>query len=524
MREHDANKKLPLGFGYAKEYASFVSNAMRSLLATADFSAMMRQTSALTTAHLPTALRTLWRTFGTLLPSGGAKARAIDEELKNNPLVREAIDNGWLEWRDLEGSGSSNDVGMFHGVDSQAITVGKRKDGTERRVSLGDIPFAGAVLRGSERQYASFINMMSAEIYTKIVQSPMWGSKGPSEAQKREIAAYINMANGSAQLGPKGKQAMSTLTSIFWAPKLALSRLQLATGLGIIHPFVSGEKGDMTMRQRGRASAIIALEQARAFLGAAAAGWLLLALLGDDDDKYEMAQAEAMDKALMAMKPRIGSTNLDFSGGVTQWWKLLRMIYTGRKRTATGKEIDLRNTYGRSLTQEIFRFAQGKLNPLASNALALIEGKDYVGNEFGLKQLVGNAAVPLAGQDIWRAATDENNGLARGLLMAPFILAGAGGSTYNSDRFATAKNEFDARQKEYREAMKSGDYARINELRTQFPELKQEGRLSALFEAARKTEAAIKKRRKQGLPENPMLTETLRRQQDAALSAFRSLR
>ena len=522
MREHLKNKETPLGLGYAKEYAQFVSNFMRSLLATADFSAMMRQTAPMTLAHPIKSFKTLFKTFGAMMSS--SKAMTIDRELRNNPLVREALSNKWLEWRTLEGSGGSNDVEMFHGIDAQAITIGKRKDGTERRIALGDIKGLGAVLHASERQYATFINMFSADLYVKMCNSPFFGKSGPTNAQKQMIAAAINMANGSAQLGAKGKQAMAMLTQVFWAPKLAVSRAQMSVGGNILYPFLSGKKSDATMKERGVVAAQMALESIRAWAGAAAAGFLMLSLFGDDDDKYAMEQAEGLSKLLMIMRPRVGSTRLDFTGGVAQWWQLMQMAYTGVKETSTGKKIDLASTYGRSKTSELWRFLQGKLNPLASNTLALWEGKDFVGNEFGWSDLVANSAIPLAGRDIWETALNENNGLGRGLLMAPFILVGAGGTTYDIDRYKAAKDIFKSHSEEYKAALAEKNPAQIESVKAAYSELVQQKRIESLFDKAKKTELLIKRREKKGLAVPQMLRDQLERQKAEALKAFRSVR
>lgn len=522
MREHLKNKETPLGLGYAKEYAQFISNFMRSLLATADFSAMMRQTAPMTMAHPLRAVKTLFKTFGAMMSS--SKAIEIDKELRNNPLIREALNNKWLEWRALEGSGGSDDVEMFHGIDAQAITIGKRKDGTERRIALGDIKGLGTVLHASERQYATFINMFSADLYVKMCNSPFYGKNGPTDAQKQMIAAAINMANGSAQLGAKGKQAMAMLTSVFWAPKLAVSRAQVAVGGNILYPFLSGKKGDATMKERGIVSAQMAIESVKAWVGAAAAGFLMLKLFGDDDDKYAQEQAEGMSKLLMSMCPRIGSTQLDFTGGVGKWWQLMQMAYTGVRETATGKKIDLASTYGRSKTGELWRFLQGKLNPLASNAIALWEGKDFAGNEFGWSELAQNSAIPLAGRDIWEAATNDNNGLGRGLLMAPFILIGAGGSTYDIDRYKTAKETFKSHNEEYESALAENDRARAEDIKEKYPDLVKRKRIEALFDKAKETEQLIKRREKKGLQVPQMLRDRLEKQQADALEAFRAAR
>lgn len=453
-----------------------------------------------------------------------SKAIAIDKELRNNPLIREALNNGWLEWRALEGSGGSDDVEMFHGIDAKAITIGKKKDGTERRIALGDIPYLGKVLHASERQYASYINMISAEIYVDLCNSGIYGKNGPTDAQKQMIAASINMMNGSAQLGAKGKQAMKEAAKVFWAPKLAVSRAQVAVGANVLYPFLAGKKGDATMKERGVVAAQMAIENVRAFLGAAAAGFLMLSLFGDDDDKYAQEQAEGVYKLLKTMRPRIGSTRLDFTGGISGWWELMHKLITGEKENSAGKKIDLDNTYGAGRGDELVRFLRGKLAPFWSNTWSLLTEKNFVGEDYDIKNFAIDAVTPLSARDIWEAASNDNNGLGRGLLMAPFILIGAGGTTYDIDRYKTAKETFKSHNDEYESALEEKDRARAENIKEKYPDLVKRKRIEALFDKAKETEQLIKRREKKGLQVPQMLRDRLAKQQADALEAFRAAR
>ena len=223
----------------------------------------------------------------------------------------------------------------------------------------------------------------------------------------------------------------------------------------------------------------------------------------------------------MTMRPRIGSTKLDFTGGVAQWWQLMQMAVTGVKETAPGKKIDLANTYGRSKSGELWRFLQGKLNPVASNIIALWEGKDFVGNEFGFSELAKNSAIPLAGRDIWESASNEKNGLGRGLLMAPFILIGAGGTTYDIDRSKGASSK--SQKSDYDVARAEVNKNRDKKVSTTTEHLAKR-RVEKLFERAHDTEQIIKRREKKGLQVPQSLRDRLERQKAEALEAFRSSR
>ena len=177
---------------------------------------------------------------------------------------------------------------------------------------------------------------------------------------------------------------------------------------------------------------------------------------------------------------------------------------------------------------DTFRFAQGKFNPLLSNAISLWTGKDYVGQPFGLGNLAINTFVPLGAADITKAFTE--NGLGRGLLLAPFVMFGAGGNTYPLKRYEIAANQFTEVAKSYdavREAKELSDDERsdmLEEIEGDFPELKQRGRIEGKIKNVKFFESEIRKVQKLGAPVPKSLTDGLERAKKEALDYIRKAR
>ena len=177
---------------------------------------------------------------------------------------------------------------------------------------------------------------------------------------------------------------------------------------------------------------------------------------------------------------------------------------------------------------DTFRFAQGKFNPLLSNAISLWTGKDYVGQPFGLGNLAINTFVPLGAADITKAFTE--NGLGRGLLLAPFVMFGAGGNTYPLKRYEIAANQFTEVAKSYdavREAKERSDDERsdmLEEIEGDFPELKQRGRIEGKIKNVKFFESEIRKVQKLGAPVPKSLTDGLERAKKEALDYIRKAR
>ena len=536
MRAHDELMKKPWLWRHGVEYTRFINGLTRGFLATADHSAVMRQMAQLSMGHPILAARVFKNTIGTAFSD--EKAMRINAELLSDPRIKEAVDKGWLNWRNIEAEGNSGDVEMFSSLHSAAITIGRNADGTEKRLALDDIKGVGAVLRGSERIYASYINALSAEIYLALTNADkftarlLFGQNGLTDYTKKEIAARINMANGSAQLdSAKKKQLMNQLTGIFWAPKLALSRLQLAVGWDVIHPLLDNSADFKT---RLRTAGFNAIEHARAKLAMIALGTLMLMLFGDDDDKEKARRAKWYQQFLQAIKPRIGNTTLDFSGGEAGWYQLMAKWATLQKESGTGKKVYFtdqdghKQSFGADIMTDTFRFAQGKFNPLLSNAIALWTGKDYVGQPFGLGDLAVNTFVPLGATDMTEAFVE--NGLGRGLLLAPFIVFGAGGNTYPLKRYEIATNQFTEAVKNYNAILQDKDMDGdekanlVQELERDFPELTQRGRIEGAIGKVKFFQSEIKKAQKAGAPVPQNLTDGLEQAKNETLELIREAR
>ena len=573
MRAHDELMKKPWLWRHGVEYARFVNGLTRGFRATADHSAVLRQMAQLSLSHPKLAAQVFKNTIGTAFSD--EKATRINAELLSDPRIKEAVDKGWLNWRNLEAVGNSGDVEMFSSLHSSAITVGRNADGTERRFSLDDLDLpkkladritkpvseiarglgfdkaartiengrvgVGAILRGSERIYATYINALSAEIYLALINADgftaklMFGQQGLTDFTKKEIAARINMANGSMQVDKEAiKNFLQKMTIVFWAPKLALSRLQLAVGWDVIHPLVADKEGEMDAKTRLRTAGFNAIEHARAKLAMIALGTLMLMLAGDDDDKEKLRRATWFQRFLQVIKPRVGNTTLDFSGGEAGWYQLMSKWVTLEKETGTGKKVYLsdkdghKQSFGADIMNDTFRFAQGKFNPLLSNAIAFWTGEDYVGQPFGLGDFVLNTFVPLGPSDMTEMFVE--NGLGRGLLLAPFVVFGAGGNTYKVKRYEIAVNKFTEAAKEYDAIREDGELSSdersdlLSEMEESIPELKSRGRIEGKIKNVKYFESEIRKVQKSGGAVPKSLTDGLERAKKETLETIREAR
>ena len=103
----------------------------------------------------------------------------------------------------------------------------------------------------------------------------------------------------------------------------------------------------------------------------------------------------------------------------------------------------------------IGRYVQGKTSPWLSELVSLMEGHDYVGNEYTWKDAVMGAAVPLTFEDVKEQL--EQNGIGKSLVTIPLSLLGAGGSTYDRKVYENAVNPFMEAKKTYDAVTDDGD-------------------------------------------------------------------
>lgn len=503
MRADDALRDMPRLVRNSAEYWNFAAAGTRSLLATYDFSAMMRQMAQLTVSHPILAKTAAAKAFSAM--KSPADAQRINDALLDDPVIAEAVEKKWLKWRNIESDGTADDVEMFSNFDTAAITLpgGKRLALGDINVNLfstkvggaivdgtvGKIPYVGHALaeiakmgtadkmKAFERHYATYINALSAEMYKAMVGGGtftarlVFGQNDMTDWTKRELAARINIANGSTNYGTDGSGHSTSeivegisKSGIFWAPKLAISRLSLAVWRDVWRPFVAGKKVNgkevgLGVKDRARVAAVNLVEHMKAKAAMLALGMLVKMLLSDDDDKerskrkaksltewfYKMLNTESVD---------IGDTRIDFSGGERSAEEFLWKMLAGYRMRRDGKVVALRThgdekvSFNESQGKEMWRYLFGKGNPHLTNMWNILNGKNEItGEEFHTWDAVKNAMFPLGIQDV--VSSYAANGAFKGTVAAPLILAGAGGNTYERHREDTLISMFKNDLKEY---------------------------------------------------------------------------
>jgi RNA polymerase sigma factor (sigma-70 family) len=270
----------------------------------------------------------------------------------------------------------------------------------------------------SERAYVGFLNQIRADAFDQITNNLRDADGNISKDTADAIAYYVNVATGRGSVG--GGSGIFDLNNFFFSPRLLSSRFEYLFHTPLIKALGKGDR---------KAAAYIAKEYAKFYL---AAGVI-----------YSLAQAagagiETDPRSTDFMKIRLGNIRFDLLGGLSQVATLFSRLYTGQKKSITGKLTDIRRSNpnekmqfgGDKATDLVWRFVKNKANPILGTAFNLLDGEDITGKYFGPKEaLLGY--LPMSGSDI--ASAIKEAGPFSGTALGLFNLLGARMQVYSDD-------------------------------------------------------------------------------------------
>lgn len=437
LRREAADARKPKFVRFMGDAYRFVDGVWKMATASLDFTQVGNQTGTILMAHPGIVAANFAKTISAF--KSRIDAENIELDLLSDASVKEAVDNGWLRWKKVSDSTSRGErVELFDAIDKPFTLGGKA-------IRLTDIPFYGTAIENSDRLYATYINAVSASLYSTIVNDPKLFPGGATVFQKKMLCDMINVMNGSGTLAKDNRRMLG---KVFWAPGLVDSQLKRLIGYQIWHPWTASaeEDGSGTFKERLAMSRIGLGEFVRSNLGAILLGSLLMALFSTDDQKDEFAHAGPVKRLQMLVAPRIRHTQLDLTGGSVAFLRLGNRLVTGAYETATGKQAKVRDMFG-----EVAHFAKGRLTPLVSNAFSALSGKDYTGQDYGAAELLLSfAPISLrdAGHSIYENGI-EDRAWATAFLGAGLTMFGIGKGTYRKDDYAILSNRFLDSQREY---------------------------------------------------------------------------
>jgi hypothetical protein len=320
---------------WLKEWATLP----RSLMATADMSYGLRQGLLPSFAHPKIAANAWTKAFKSFFSQNTADQ--TDLAMRDHPLFSEIVRLGTHF--------SSLDSAIENRTEFFASNLAEK------------IPGFGAVVRASERNMVTGINMLRMGLMTDFL------TKHPdaSEQAKQAYAKYVNVATGRGEAKVLDRAA-EELSLVFFAPRFAVSRIQapFMAAQNMKHPELRKEMTKQWASYLGTGLTVLAL--------AKMAG----AEVGDDPEDSDFGKI-IID----------GNKRIDIWGGVQQPMRILaKAVKGGTERLSDGEtDVDTINDIG--------RFLRYKLSPPMLMMNEMISGKDAIGRDVESRD-IGGVEIP----------------------------------------------------------------------------------------------------------------------------------
>lgn len=365
-------------------------NTARTLKATADMSATLRQGLALVARRPIEGIKAFDKSFGATFSR--TKAEQIDTAIRS-------ADHHYIREKS----------GLF------LPDIGSAKINAREEMFMAQwiekVPGVGAVVKASNRHMVTFLNLMRTSAFDQFLM------KYPN-ATPRELKAWanwVNIASGRGDLGRASAIANELSLGIF-APRFAASRIET--------PFMAFKNWKHPRVRKEIAKDYAAL----AGLGGTALGLAHLAgfEVGLDPRSPDFG------------KIRVGDTRIDIWGGFQQPARLITRIGLGAtdKAGLTGKQLTEREKDIDPI-ELVSRFAAFKLAPSITVPTELYRGRSIVGEPMTPTETAIRSVTPMVYDDIFDAYRRDGLGVATASGVFNFL--GVGTNTYEDSETQTRK-------------------------------------------------------------------------------------
>jgi hypothetical protein len=260
-------------------------------------------------------------------------------------------------------------------------------------------------VRASERAYITFLNKLRADSFDALVDRLQAKGTPLTDLELQAVGNFVNVSTGRGNMGNHAAAA-ETLATVFFSPRLVVSRFQLVTG--------------QPLRKAGsaRVARAVAAEYA-GFLGGLAVVYALANMAG--------AEIETDPRSSDFGKLRFGNTRVDPLAGLAQVSVLLSRLGTGEKKTLSGKVLPIRGEvpYGADTSADVIaRFLRSKLSPVAGAAVDVASGENVIGEKVTPGATLQRLTVPLSFEDIYKVMLED--GIPKGTALGILSLFGWG--------------------------------------------------------------------------------------------------
>jgi len=259
------------------------------------------------------------------------------------------------------------------------------------------IPFIGTnLIKGSERAYVQYLNKLRWDMANNMISR--WEDSGKtyknSEKLYKFTGRFVNDITGSAELPFTLEKYAGFFNSIFFSPRLMISRMRLLSPYYLMA--APNEIKKEYLKEMGKAmTAVFAVIGAFALKG-----------LSQDDDDPNKISVELDPRSSDFAKIRQGDTRWNPLGGFQSLLRTYAQVGKGQAKSAnTGiiRDLDPDAPFGESRGSVIGRYFRSKLSPVAGTLVDWAQGRNVVGEPFSWKDAAIRSVIPLSVQSVIEA-------------------------------------------------------------------------------------------------------------------------
>ncbi len=368
-----------------------VVNTLRTLKATADMSATLRQGLVLSVRRPIMATKAFGKSFKAFFRENAADK--VDNAIRSSPhhYLRE---KSGLQLTEVDG-----------------LLTGREEMFGARLIER--VPVIGEVVKASNRHMVTHLNLLRTSVFDEFL------AKYPNatHAELTAWADYVNVASGRGNIGRLAVVA-NELSWVVFAPRFAWSRVQT--------PFRLFKKSNWKLPR-------VRKEIAKDMVAFTSMGVMTLVLA-------DLAGAEVgLDPRNPDFgKIRIGDTRIDIWGGMQQPIRLIARVglavtdragITGKELAEAYKDVDP--------LELAWQFSRYKASPPVTIYHELQTGKTMVGEPVTLTQTALRTITPMWFEDVADAWRLENPGKAT--FVGGLTVLGVGATTYEDSETQTRR-------------------------------------------------------------------------------------
>lgn len=360
--------------------AANVLNVPRSLMASLDFSAPLRQAAIVTVSNPKT-------------------AALAGLEMFRQAWSQKRFDRWFFDLQESPRYELMQQAGLYV-ADPHDPRLTVREEQFMSNLAQ-KIPLIGRLVSGSERAYVAYLNKMRVDLFNRYADAlENDGFTWSNHPEMYEgLAKFLNNSTGRGDLG--GLEAAAPfLNTAFFSPRLMASRLNI---LGLNPTYYKS----LPPKIRNEAFKSLGL-----FIGVGAATLFLLstAFGCEDGEGKDCLDVELDPRSSDFGKIRSGKTRWDLWAGFQQYIRLIAQLISGQTKTVTTGEIKELDGEGinRSRADQLFSFFRGKLAPVPSFVIDRMSGgRNVIGEKQSVLEAAGTRLFPLVAADLAKSIQDN---------------------------------------------------------------------------------------------------------------------